>query len=257
MNQKNILIVDDEPTVVELIKRKFQEQGFHVFKGRNGQEGLTIVKENQIDLIVTDVVMPVMDGVDFYKELKKNPATEHIPIIIITDNDVFRRSFQSLGVDHFVAKPLKSDELIRVVENHFDQLDPNHLKHKVIVCGGDFRAITEMGEVLEKADCRVWKCEHAIDFVSNTLIMEPELVLVDILLKELPAREIIASLRKFSQFKELPIITYALLAPEDLGDVDMVEQLKETKDACLQAGATAYIGRYTRTTFLESIRQYL
>src|SRR5512142_2827742 len=109
---KKILIADDEPTVVALARQKLEEHGYLVETANNGRDAWNIIRSAPIDLIVLDVIMPVMDGVDVYKELKKNPRTAGIPIVIITDNRIFRESFQTLGVEHFLPKPLDAEKLL-------------------------------------------------------------------------------------------------------------------------------------------------
>jgi len=103
---KKVLIADDEPTVVTLARQRLQVAGYVVETARNGKEAWDIMQTADIDLLVTDVVMPVMDGVDLYKEMKKVPRLALVPIVIITDNRIFRESFQALGVEHFLPSPL-------------------------------------------------------------------------------------------------------------------------------------------------------
>ena len=84
IHHENILFIDDEPDIVECIKRKLERSGYHVGTAANGKDGLDIVSRLPFDLIVTDVAMPVMDGYTFCRELKKTKTTAHIPVIVFS-----------------------------------------------------------------------------------------------------------------------------------------------------------------------------
>ena len=86
--------------------------------------------------------------------------------------------------------------------------------------------------------------------------MVPHVVLIDILLQDIPAKEIIKALKTFLKLKGVAILAYTHFSPEEMGNVDAVEQLKESKNACLESGATKYIGRYSSLTFVDSVRNY-
>jgi CheY-like chemotaxis protein len=116
MEKKRILIVDDAPVTITQIRRQLEEAGYIVSIAANGLEGMSVVSTYNVDLIITDIVMPVMDGVDFYKELKKNERTQSIPVMVITDSVVIKESFQALGVNEFIAKPIDGRDLLQRVQ---------------------------------------------------------------------------------------------------------------------------------------------
>ena len=82
---KKILIVEDELAMKNILADKFEKEGFVVFLAKNGIEGLEIVKKEQPDLILLDIVMPRMDGVTMLKNLRKQKKTGSIPVIILTN----------------------------------------------------------------------------------------------------------------------------------------------------------------------------
>ncbi len=185
---KHILIADDEPTVVALAKQKLEEHGYFVETARNGKEAMRIVNSLAIDLIVLDVVMPVMDGVDVYKELKKVPRTADIPIVIMTDNRIFRESFQTLGVEHFLPKPLDAEKLIHKVEYIFTCAEFGSKNKQVLVLGADLEITESIGKTLEAQSLVVGKSADPIDFISTCLILAPKVVIVDVLLRGMSLR---------------------------------------------------------------------
>ncbi|MBF0485723.1 MAG: response regulator [Candidatus Omnitrophica bacterium] len=254
---KRILIADDEPTVVALAKGRLEEQGYTVETARNGKEAWDIIKTRPIDLIVTDVIMPVMDGVDLYKEIKKNPQLAKIPIVIITDSKIFRDSFQTLGVEHFLPKPLDGEKLLHKVDYVFTCAELQTKNKQVLILGANSDANHDMTKILEANKLVVGKGTDAIEFFANALIVSPHVVLVDVLLKgDVPAPEVIRGIKVFSRLRDTKVLVFTQFSPEDIGSMEGIEQLSASKNDCMQAGAAKYIGRFTPATFWDMVKEY-
>ena len=112
---KKILVVDDEEHLQKVIQQRLKSVGFEVFLAENGLIGLEKVGKAKPDLIITDVLMPEMDGFAFYKELKSNDETASIPVIILSAREKMEDSFRVLGAEHFVKKPYNPQELIKKI----------------------------------------------------------------------------------------------------------------------------------------------
>lgn len=108
-----ILVVDDDEIVVDLHKRMLEKEGYEVFVAYDGVRALELVAEEMPDLILTDVFMPEMDGLELCKELKKNGQTNLIPVIMITAVDDYDNRIRGIetGADDYLAKPVRSREL--------------------------------------------------------------------------------------------------------------------------------------------------
>jgi len=119
---KKILAVDDERHIVRLVEVNLQRAGYEVVTAYDGREALEKVKSENPDLVVLDVMMPYMDGFEVLKNLKADPSTADIPVIMLTakaqDADVFR-GWQS-GVDCYLTKPFNPMELLTFVKRIFD-----------------------------------------------------------------------------------------------------------------------------------------
>ncbi len=99
-----LLIVEDETGVADMLKITLQQAGYKVLTAANGKEGLEKAFTNQPDLIITDVLMPVMDGFVFLKELKKNKLTATLPVIVLTARGQMEDTFDVYGADAFLEK---------------------------------------------------------------------------------------------------------------------------------------------------------
>lgn len=84
-NNKTILLVDDDPLIIRMYQNKLKNEGYEVRTAFNGEEALTDIRKQRPDIILLDVMMPKLNGVETLKELKKDPRTSEIPIIILTN----------------------------------------------------------------------------------------------------------------------------------------------------------------------------
>ena len=122
---KKILAVDDEKHIVRLVQVNLERAGYEVVAAYDGKEALEKVRDENPDLVVLDVMMPYMDGFEVLQNLRRNPSTRDIPVIMLTakaqDADVFK-GWQS-GVDCYLTKPFNPMELLSFVKRIFDSLD--------------------------------------------------------------------------------------------------------------------------------------
>ncbi|MDO4327101.1 MAG: response regulator transcription factor [bacterium] len=107
-----ILILEDEESLLQLYSIVLQKEGFETFLAHNGQEAWNILEKQHIDMVITDILMPVMNGYDFVELVRKENPT--IPILMITAKDDFvskSRGF-SLGTDDYMTKPIDLNEMV-------------------------------------------------------------------------------------------------------------------------------------------------
>jgi DNA-binding response OmpR family regulator len=116
--QKRVLVVDDHLPVVRLIEEALAREGFEVFSARNGAECLRKVAAQRPDLVILDVVMPVMDGFQALRRLRQRPETKDLPVIILTvrreRGDVLEG--WTAGANLYITKPCKMEALVAAVK---------------------------------------------------------------------------------------------------------------------------------------------
>jgi DNA-binding response OmpR family regulator len=109
-----ILIADDEEDLRELVAYRLVQSGHTVLEARDGEEALRLATKQAPDIAVLDVMMPRMDGYQLTRRLREAPATEHIPVILLTarvqETDI-SRGFEA-GADDYLRKPFNPDELM-------------------------------------------------------------------------------------------------------------------------------------------------
>jgi CheY-like chemotaxis protein len=118
MPAPSILVVDDQPINVQLLKRKLEREGIHVVAAYNGIEALDTVSKNKPDLILLDVMMPDMDGIEVCQRLQANDETRGIPVIFITARTGKESKLEGLGVGavDYITKPIDLDETLARVQ---------------------------------------------------------------------------------------------------------------------------------------------
>ncbi len=111
---EKILVVEDDSNIEQLVTFKLKNSGFQVHNAHNGIEALEFLEKNSVDLIVTDIMMPIMGGKELVMELKKNPATKTIPVVMLTSLTLEKEIIEgfSLGVEDYIKKPFSPQELI-------------------------------------------------------------------------------------------------------------------------------------------------
>jgi DNA-binding response OmpR family regulator len=122
MNKRKILIVEDDNFVAEVYFAKLSEMGYEIILAQNGKEGLTALGSNKIDLILLDILMPVMDGVEMLEEIKKRKEWENIPVILLTNvgEQESIRKVREMGVKNYLIKShFTPAEVIEKIESVF------------------------------------------------------------------------------------------------------------------------------------------
>lgn len=120
--KKYILIVDDHEELRSFLKESFEPQ-YEITEASDGFSGLQQAKKTFPDIIISDVMMPGMDGVEFCRRLKEDGETSHIPVIMLTAKDGLESKIEGLesGADFYFSKPLSMDLLLLTIRNIFDQ----------------------------------------------------------------------------------------------------------------------------------------
>jgi CheY-like chemotaxis protein len=108
---RQILLVDDDHTIVGALNLRLEALGYDLITASNGKQGLESAIENQPDLIVTDIRMPEMDGLTMLTMLRQREETQEIPVIVVSASLVDRKHALTLGARYFLQKPYDSQLL--------------------------------------------------------------------------------------------------------------------------------------------------
>ncbi|MBX2829361.1 MAG: response regulator [Flavobacteriaceae bacterium] len=116
----NILLVEDNHELMAYMK-ELLSQKYRLFTAQNGKEGMRIAGNKKVDFIISDIMMPVMDGIEFCKTIKSRMETSHIPFVMLTAKADSQSKIEAykIGIDAYLEKPFNSDELLAIIESLF------------------------------------------------------------------------------------------------------------------------------------------
>lgn len=109
-----ILVVDDEPGLLNALRIRLQSAGYQVLIGTNGQEALELAREAMPEMIILDIMMPVMDGLEVKKRLNEDPLTANIPVIFLSADTATDAKLKGLGLgaEDYITKPFVPEEFL-------------------------------------------------------------------------------------------------------------------------------------------------
>jgi len=118
MSKKKIVVIEDEPDILEVLGYNLKREGYEVFSATNGNLGLSMVNKELPDLVVLDLMLPGMDGIEICSSIKKNSATQNTLIIMVTAKGEESDIVLGLGVgaDDYITKPFSPKELVARVK---------------------------------------------------------------------------------------------------------------------------------------------
>jgi two-component system, cell cycle sensor histidine kinase and response regulator CckA len=161
-----ILIVEDEENSRVLLQDILDSEGYTVISTKNGKEALDYMKKEKPDIIITDILMPEIDGFELCKHIKKNADLKSIPVVFYTATYTAKQDKEyalSLGASRFIVKPMEPDLFIREIRKIINEAEHNNLQ-----------VPTEFGESEEKlnedySDVLKNKLEHKIHMLQNEI----------------------------------------------------------------------------------------
>ncbi len=158
-----VLVIDDEPSIVDIIKLGLKYEGFQVDVAANGPDGLVAAQRLDPDLVILDLMLPGMDGLEVCRQLRSNPITQDVPILMLTARGQVHDRVTGLdsGADDYLAKPFDFDELVarihavlRRQRRGTGELGGEGSQNQVLQCGDlemntATREVTRAGKLIE------------------------------------------------------------------------------------------------------------
>ena len=111
-----VLTVDDSPSIRQVVRIVLEGAGYTVVEAGDGQEGLAKAKSTPVDLVITDLNMPVMNGLELIKHLRATPSVLGVPIVFLTteSNDALKQQAKAAGATGWITKPFKPEQILAV-----------------------------------------------------------------------------------------------------------------------------------------------
>ncbi|MBT3809673.1 MAG: response regulator [Rhodospirillaceae bacterium] len=207
-----VLVIDDDPTVRDLMRRHLEHDGAEVITADGGVEGLRLARERLPSVITLDVLMPDMDGWRVLRELKADKDLALIPVVMVTMLDDKNKGY-ALGVSDYLNKPVSREQLRSMVERFLVNSAGAH----VLVVEDDETARTMMRRILVSEGCLVSEAVNGRRALERVSDERPDLILLDLMMPEMNGFEFLQELRANPETIDIPVI---VVTAADLTEAD-------------------------------------
>jgi len=256
-----ILVIDDEETITELVKFKLERNNFEVFTACDGIEGLKVLSETDPNLIILDIIMPRMDGFQFFKKLQENKATASIPVLVLTARSAMKEMFEELGANSFLVKPFEPEELLfRVRKIVADTADKASTRKIALVAGSDEAKIKSMSAQLVEHGYKIETAKDGPQALGKALQVMPDLFVVQFDMPNMSADEIVKVLDTHPGAENISVVVFSPLqtqkeiANSTWGHFLGSEQKKKLRKA---EAPISYIDKFDTRSFIDKIRNFI
>ncbi len=238
-----VLVIDDDPTMRDLLRRMLEREGFQVATAASGSEGLLLATQLRPTAITLDVMMPAMDGWTLLARLKEDAALATIPVVMLTMVAESSRGY-ALGADHFLVKPVDRGQLLEILAAYRGDAGPQP-HGDILVVEDDEPTRHLIGRVLAGEGWSVVEAENGRVGLDKLAQCDPVLVLLDLMMPEMDGFEFMHRLRQDDAYRDVPVV------------VVTAKELTEEDRAVLHAGASEIVAKGGRDqdALLDEVRR--
>jgi CheY-like chemotaxis protein len=221
-NRRSVLVIDDEPDVLDLLNRTLLKEGLQVVTASNGEEGLRLARELHPDVITLDVLMPGMDGWAVLAALKGDEATADIPVIMVTIVDDEHVGY-ALGASAYLTKPLDRDRLLSVLR----ECVPGQATGRVLVVEDDRDTRDMLCRIVEREGWEPVQAVNGREGLDRVHEAPPSAIVLDLMMPEMDGFSFVSTLRQEAQFRSIPIVVVTAkdITPDDMQRLGGVEKV--------------------------------
>jgi CheY-like chemotaxis protein len=199
-----VLVIDDQPDMFHILQQNLGDAGYQVVGALSGEEGIEKARRLLPFAITLDIMMPRKDGWQVLYELKNDPETKHIPVIILTIVDNKPMGFR-LGASDYLVKPLSEKSVLDALDRLARANGGVH-PHKLLVVDDDPKVADLVQQTLEGEDFVIETSGDGAQALSHILLSKPDAILLDLLMPRMDGFQFIEELRKHPQLRAIPII---------------------------------------------------
>jgi PAS domain S-box-containing protein len=219
-----VLVIDDEETVRDLMRRFLAREGFDVVTAKDGREGLVFARQLRPALITLDVLMPELDGWSVLQALKEDPELAQIPVLMLTILDEKHKGY-ALGATDYMTKPLDRDRLRAILARYGTAGGK-----RILVVDDDAEHRRRLSQVLVGEGWQVSEAENGRVGLERLAESSPDLIVLDLMMPEMDGFEFLSRLRSDDALRDVPVV---VITAADLTDKDR-ERLNGRVERILQ-----------------------
>jgi len=250
--KKKILIVDDNPDLISILQVQLENKGYDTVQAANGRQAVDIATTQLPDLIVMDIMMPQMNGLQAARLIRKNPKTRSIPMLASTAKMSHADTKECLesGFNDHIAKPFTSTQLVsrieKLLKQNSDSLSTLFPMKKKILIVDDNEDLHKFVQMSLRDSYETLSAKNGEEAVGLAMMEVPDLILMDLMMYEMNGLEAIRLIRQIPKTHSIPVI--AITA----GISDTIE------DECFRIGCDDYLAKpFTYEQLISRIEKLL
>jgi DNA-binding response OmpR family regulator len=233
---KKIMIIDDEVDLTQLIGFQFKARGFEVQTAGDGLEALEKIHQFSPDLIILDMNMPRMGGIEFYSKICGKDGRPLYPVLVLTARANVKELFKDLDIDGFIIKPFDIDKLIGEAELIIKKKNAAERKarsvvprtgRKVCIVENDPKVFDQLTAVFFGADYSIVPAKSGLSAIEKMMNDVPDVALVHLGLPDLPGDLVILKLSQMAKTMDVRFVLYTFRGHQR--DQEVLKRIAEKK----------------------------
>lgn len=235
---KTILLIDDNLDLTEVLKMVLEQEGYRVIVAYDGEAGLSELQRTAPDLIILDMNMPRMGGIEFFHKIyDAHQEKTRYPVLITTGRDNLKELFRDLNVDGFLVKPFDAPDFLREIQSIFlrkkkqDQIILSKgmpQEKRVLIVEDDARVYDSLVEMFAREGFRVSGAKTGTDAFERVFDAPPALMLIKLQLAEMPGDILAVKLQRMPKTMDIPLILYSAVSLDTEAWAELQEFGKKT-----------------------------
>lgn len=238
MRKKKILVIDDEEVLRHNVCYMFKVKGYEAEGASDGLDALEKLKTYTPDLIILDLNMPRMDGIEFYKNLRGSNEKTPIPVLVLTARANMESLFRDLDVDGFMPKPFEIDDLLResetILRKNIGRIlieeSEEHRAARVLIVEDSDELLKKISFVLLSSGFIINAARSGASAMVSVKLDVPDLMLIKMKLKDISGDVVIAKLKQRSDSQNIKCVLYGADVAVDSA---IIQKIGEKFDHCL------------------------
>jgi DNA-binding response OmpR family regulator len=253
LRKEKILIVEDEATTRVLLAAELGKAGYQVLQAEDGVAGFQIAKAMKPDLIISDILMPQMDGNELMKKLRESEIGKNIYFIVLSSRTQMKDYFEMMKADAFISKPFNAADLLAKVDRVLDrsrkekraEAEQTALakRKKVLILDNEKSEYEKYKKILMDNKYEVNVAKSLDECLETAITFKPNLVALRFLIDRINGDKMIKTLKEISSIRNVPYVVYSR----------KIRGWEEKK--VLDAGGTSFVGEVTDEKLLEAINE--
>jgi PAS domain S-box-containing protein len=227
---RTVLVVDDDPDIVRLIRMSLEQEGYQTIGATSGEAALAVARTRRVDAITLDLFMPGMDGLEVVRQLKANPATAPIPVVVVSGHTEHRQAeLGALGIAGIVPKPIDELQLLELIRERVADQREHRGAPTVLVVDDDADVRRIVRVMLQQQGLEVLAASDGQEAYRLIMEQRPDLLVLDLMMPGLDGFQLVRLLRQRRWTARIPLLVLTAL------------DLTEGERTLLQLGPTRHV----------------